>query len=182
VLNHGDMNLRKIAIFLASILPYGNAIAQKSPSATNPETPEHFMRWVLQMATAGSRGIEILDGSESVYSPGFLDAMFGEGCFTAHRPCIMDHIMWARICGCRYFTEDVERKGDPLCGCPAKLKFSELSVARADTNGADVSAVLNLKPHEKDKVTWHLVMTPHGWRIDDVATPDMPSLKARMSR
>jgi hypothetical protein len=140
------------------------------------------MRGVLRIATADSRRIEILDGSERVYSPGFLDAMFGEGCFTARQPCIMDHLMWARICGCRYFPEDVEKKGDPLCGCPARLKFSELSVALANTNSADVSALLNLEPHEKDKVTWHLVMTPQGWRIDDVATPNIPSLKARMSR
>jgi hypothetical protein len=174
------MNLPTIAILLASILSYGSATAQKSAPATNPETPEYFMRWVLQIATAG--GTEILDGSESVYSPGFLDAMFGEGCFTAHRPCLIDHIIWARVCGCSYLPEDVEKKRDPLCGCPARLKFSRLSVARANTDSADVSALLNLKPHEKDKVTWHLVMTPHGWRIDDVATPDIPSLKASMSR
>jgi hypothetical protein len=120
--------------------------------------------------------------SNSVYSSGFLDAMFGKGCFTEHQPCIVDHMMWARICGCRYFPEDVEKKGDPLCGCSGRLKFSELSVARANTNSADVSALLNLEPHKKDKVIWHLVMTPQGWRIDDVATSDFPSLKARMSR
>jgi hypothetical protein len=120
--------------------------------------------------------------SENVYSPGFLDAVLGNGCFTEHRSCIVDHLMWARICGCRYFPEDVEKKGDPLCGCPAKLKFSELSLARANSNSADVSALLNLDPHEKVKVAWHLVMTPQGWRIDDVATPDFPSLKAEMSR
>ena len=146
------------------------------------EPPEHFMRGVLQTATTGIRGIEILDSSERVYSLGFLDAMFGKGCFTLHRTCIMDHAMWARICGCRYFPDDVEKKGDPLCGCPAKLKFSELSGARTNTNSADVTALLNLEPHEKDRVTWHLVMTPQGWRIDDVATSDVPSLKARMSR
>jgi hypothetical protein len=107
--------------------------------------------------------------------------MYGEGCFTAHRPCMMDHLMWAKICGCRYFPEDVEKKGDPICGCPEDLKFSRISVSRANANSADVSALLNLEPHEKDRVSWHLIMTPKGWRIDDVATSDFPSLKARMS-
>jgi hypothetical protein len=176
------MNLPRIAILLVSILISGRTTAQKSASATSAETPEHFMTGVLQIATSGSRGDEILDVSESVYSPGFLDAMFGEGCFTAHRSCMMDHLTWAKICGCRYFPENVEKKGDPVCGCPEELKFSELSVARANSNSADVSALLNLEPHEKDKATWHLVMTPEGWRIDDVATSDFPSLKARMSR
>lgn len=166
---------------LALIMLCGSAKAQKSNSTTSAETPEHFMRRVFQIA-AGSGGIEILDSSEKVYSPGFLDAMFGKECFTGHRPCFMDHLMWARICGCRYFPDDVQKKGDPLCGCPARPKFSKLSVTRENTNSADVSALLNLDSHEKDRITWHLIMTPQGWRIDDVATPDFPSLKARTSR
>jgi hypothetical protein len=169
------------AILLAPILLCGSIKGQKSTSATSTETPEHFIKGVLRIATASRGGIEILDGSESVYSPGFLDAMFGKGCFTAHRPCLMDHLMWARICGCRYFPEDVQKKGDPLCGCPARPKFSELLVTRANTRSADVSALLNLEPHGKDRITWHLILTPEGWRIDDVATSDIRSLKARMS-
>ena len=176
------MKLPRVAILLAPILLCGSIEAQKSTSATSAETPEHFMKGILQIAAASSRGIEILDSSESVYSSGFLDAMFGKGCFTAHRPCIVDHLIWARICGCRYFPDDVQKKGDPLCGCPARPKFSELSVTRANTNSADVSALLNLESHEKDRITWHLIMTPQGWRIDDLATSDIPSLKARMSR
>jgi rubredoxin len=176
------MNFAKMAVLLAFILTYGSATAQQSISAASAETPKHFMRGVLQLATSGSRGLEILDGSETVYTPGFLDAMFGEGCFTEHRPCIVDHLMRARICGCYYDPKNIEKKGDPTCGCPARLKFSELSIARANANGADVSARLNLRQHEKDKVTWHLLMTPQGWRIDDVSTSDIPSLKARMSR
>jgi hypothetical protein len=164
-----------MALLLVSIMPYGSLVAQKSNSATSAESPEHFMRRVLQIANGSERGIEILDMSERVYSAGFLDAMFGEGCFTTHRLCIIDHGMWARICGCR-------NSGATTCGCPGKLKFSELSVARADSNSADVSALLNLEPNRKDKVTWRLVMTSQGWRIDDVVTPDIPSLKAKMSR
>ena len=169
-----------MAILLAFILSYGSAAAQKSTSATSAETPEHFMKRVLEIAN-GTRGVEILDMSGSVYSPALLDKMFGEGCFTADRPCLMDHLMWARICGCRYFPEDVKKKGDPLCGCPARLTFSELSVSQANSNRAEVSALLNLEPQGKSKVSWHLVMTSEGWRVDDVTTPDFPSLKAKMS-
>lgn len=173
------MNLPTIAILLASILSYGSAAAQKSTS-TSAEPPEHFMRRVLEIANT-ARGDEILDMSESVYSPDFLDAMFGEGCFTAHRGCLIDHLVWARICGCRYFPEDVKKKHDPLCGCPARLTFSGLSVAQASSKRAEVSALLNLEPNGQSKVSWHLIMTPEGWRVDDVATSDFPSLKARMS-
>jgi hypothetical protein len=174
------MNLPKMAILLASILSCGSAAAQKSTSATGPETPEHFMRRVLEIANT-ARGDEILDMSESVYSPEFLDAMFGEGCFTAHRECLDDHLVWARICGCRYFPEDVKKKRDPLCGCPPSLKFSGLSVVQANSGSAEVSALLNLEPKGQSKVSWHLVMTREGWRVDDVATSDFPSLKAEMS-
>jgi hypothetical protein len=138
------------------------------------------MRRVLELAKT-ARGIEILDSSESVYSPDLLDPMFGEGCFTAHRACLFDHLVWARICGCRYFPEDVKKKHDPLCGCPAKLRFSGLSVAEATYKSAEVSALLNLEPNGQSKVSWHLVMTSKGWRVDDVSTSDFPSLKARMS-
>lgn len=174
------MKLPKMAILFAFIVSYGSAAAQKSTSVTSAEPPEHFMRRVLEIAN-GTRAAEILDMSRSVYSPGFLDAMFGEGCFTAHRPCLLDHLMWARICGCRYFPEDVKQKGDPLCGCPARLTFSGLSVTQVDSNSAKVSALLNLEPNGQSKVSWHLVMTPEGWRVDDVAASDFPSLRAKMS-
>jgi len=86
-----------MAILIASILLSESVVAQKSTSAMSAETPEHFMKGVLQIATVSSRGAEILDSSESIYSPVFLDAMFGKGCFTEHRPCMMDHLVWARI-------------------------------------------------------------------------------------
>ena len=126
MLQHQCMKLLKMVILLASILSYRSAAAQISASATSTETPEHFMRRVLELANAGERGQMILDMDESVYSPEFLDAMFGKGCFTAHRSCPVDHIVWARICGCHYFLEDVKKKGDPYCGCPAGLKFSKV--------------------------------------------------------
>jgi len=176
------MNLSKMVILLVCILSSGITTAQKTPLATNVETPEHFMRGLLQMANT-EKGFDMLDMSESVYTLDFLDAMFGKGCFTAHQNCVPSHLRWVKICGCRHFPEDVKKKKrDLLCGCPGKLEFSELSVDRANASSADVSALLNLEPHEKDKVTWRLVMTPHGWRIDDVATSDIPSLKARESR
>ena len=174
-----EIKLSGIVILLAAVLPFGSATAQKSAPATSGETPEHFMRGVLKIANS-TQAVQILDMSEEVYSPGLLDAMFGEGCFTAHRPCIVDHLMWARICGCRYFPEDVKKQGDPLCGCPARLTFSGLSVVQTSTNSAEVSALLNLEPNRRSKVSWHLILTSEGWRIDDVSTTDFPSLKAKM--
>lgn len=176
------MKLPQTATLLAFILYCGSAAAQKTTSATRAETPEHFMSRVLEMANAGDQGLQVLDMGESVYSPGFLDAMFGEGCFTAHRPCVVDHLMWARICGCRYFPEDVRKERDPLCGCPARLTFSRLSVTHANSKSAEVSALLNFEPHRQSKVSWHLVMTPEGWRVNNVTSPDFPSLRAKMSR
>jgi hypothetical protein len=176
------MKLPKMAILLAFILSCGSAVAQKSTPAKSTETPEHFMRRLLEMASAGDQDLDILDMGESVYSPALLDAMFGKGCFTTHKPCLMDHLMWTRICGCRHFPEDVKKEHDPLCGCPARLTFSGLSVVRANPESAEVSALLNLDPYGKSKVSWHLVMTAEGWRVDDVTTPDFPSLKAQMSR
>jgi hypothetical protein len=176
------MKLLRMVILLASIMSYGGGAAQIPTSATSTENAEHFMRRVLEMANAGPRGEDILDGSESVYSPGFLDAMFGKGCFTAQQSCIVDHLMWARVCGCHYFPEDGKKKGGPSCGCPGRLKFSGLSVTQGSANSAEVSALLNLEPHKKSRVSWRLVMTPEGWRVDDVATPDFPSLKAKMSQ
>ncbi len=59
------------------------------------ESPEHFMKGVLMMANerGHGRGVEVLDGSRRIYSPSFLDAIYGEGCFTAHRLCVTDHLM-----------------------------------------------------------------------------------------
>ena len=155
--------------------------ARESRSSPIPETPEHFMKRILQIPTWGTPGLDILDMSEDVYSANLLDTLYGKGCFTEHKTCIVNHIMWAKICGCRYFPEDHEKKDDPLCGCPAKLEYSELSVSRASTSSADISALLKVDSHTRVRVSWHLVMTPKGWRIDDVSTPDVPSLKARES-
>jgi hypothetical protein len=67
-----------------------------------------------------------------------------------------------------------------LCGCPENPRFSKLSVTFANTQHADVSAFLSLERGREDRVVWHLIMTFQGWRIDDVVTPDSPSLKADM--
>jgi hypothetical protein len=154
----------------------------KRPGSNSPvetETPAHFMSRILKIPTWGDPGLQTLDMSEDVYSADLLDALYGKGCFTAHKTCIVDHLLWAKICGCRYFPEDHEKKDDPLCGCPAKLEYSDLSVSQASANSADVSALLKLDLPAKVRVGWHLILTPKGWRIDDVGTPDIPSLKAR---
>ncbi len=185
VLQHPGMKLQeiklsRIAVLLAVVLSCGSAVAQKSISAASNETPEHFMKSVLRIAN-GTRAAEILDMNGKIYSPTLLDAMLGEGCLTANQTCVMDHLLWARICGCRYFPEDVEKKGTPLCGCPARLTFSGLSVVQTNSNNVEVSALLNLEPNQPSKVSWQLMLTSEGWRIDDVTTSDFPSLKAQMS-
>jgi hypothetical protein len=43
------------------------------------------------------------------------------------------------------------------------------------TSGETAEVAFNKRP---DKLTWHLVKTAQGWRIDEVTTSDFPSLKA----
>jgi hypothetical protein len=70
--------------------------------------------------------------------------------------------------------------GDPICDCqdPGGLHLAALDVASAGADRASARATLQF-PGEKSARTIRLslLLTPSGWRVDDVATHDTPSLR-----
>ncbi len=70
--------------------------------------------------------------------------------------------------------------GDPICDCQDfdGLRLGALTVA--SSGPMSVSAHASLKftgANAPVLVTLALVYTAHGWRIDDISTADMPSLR-----
>jgi hypothetical protein len=72
--------------------------------------------------------------------------------------------------------------GDPLCDCQDDSGNSfTVGVARADGNGAVVEVVRhdhNVKPPALETIKIVLKRSGSVWRIHDVGSPDMPSLRA----
>ena len=70
--------------------------------------------------------------------------------------------------------------GDPICDCqdPDGLHLVALAVNPVDSIHASAVATLRFPGESKPSiVTLSLLATPAGWRVDDVATADMPSLR-----
>jgi len=71
--------------------------------------------------------------------------------------------------------------GNPICDCqdpgnPGELKARSITVTATDaTHAQAVVAFVIVK--EVRTATLSLVATAAGWRIDDIATPDTPSLR-----
>jgi hypothetical protein len=71
--------------------------------------------------------------------------------------------------------------GDPICDCqdpgdPGQLKVESITFS-ASSQGRLKADVAFLIVREPRKVTLLLLKTPAGWRIDDIMTKDMPSLR-----
>ena len=68
--------------------------------------------------------------------------------------------------------------GDPVCQCqdPDGLKATVADVAQDGTDRAKVRVSIGLAGYEPRAATFSLVRTKAGWRIDDVASADEPSL------
>jgi Protein of unknown function (DUF3828) len=75
--------------------------------------------------------------------------------------------------------------GDPICDCqdPGGLHLTALDVAAVDATHASAKATLRF-PREKSAriLRLSLLFTPAGWRVDDVATADTPSLRAFLQK
>jgi hypothetical protein len=70
---------------------------------------------------------------------------------------------------------------DPLCDCETYGAVQFLArVLSADAQRANVEVQLNNLGRPKT-LTLDLVMTPLGWRLDDVHGPNVASLKAKLS-
>lgn len=68
--------------------------------------------------------------------------------------------------------------GDPICQCQDAegLRATVVSVSQAGSDAAVVSVSIGLFGYEPRPATLSLVRTAAGWRIDDVSSPDEPSL------
>jgi Protein of unknown function (DUF3828) len=70
--------------------------------------------------------------------------------------------------------------GDPICDCqdPDGLHLVSLAVNPVDSTHASAIATLHFPGESKPSlITLSLLATPAGWRVDDVATADTPSLR-----
>ena len=70
--------------------------------------------------------------------------------------------------------------GDPICDCqdPDGLKLAALQITGSTAHTATAAVTLNF-PSESSPthLTLRLIWLPAGWRIDDIGTQDMPSLR-----
>jgi hypothetical protein len=76
--------------------------------------------------------------------------------------------------------------GDPICDCqdpgdPGQLKVSSIDLS-ATTPSRMKAAVRFTIVAEPRAITLILIKTQAGWRIDDIATKEIPSLRAFLSR
>jgi len=158
-----------IFVILASIVGESVCIGQTTQSAKIDKSAEHFIRAVIKMVNARPESAqwEALDGSDRIYSPSLMSAI--EPTSTT----IVDHLMWARVCGCRFDRNDHV----PLCGDCRGIKLSNASTKMTSEETVDVT----FRNHD-DELTWHLLKTSKGWRIDDVSTADFPSLNAYLMK
>jgi Protein of unknown function (DUF3828) len=74
-------------------------------------------------------------------------------------------------------------EGDPICDCQdsAGLTISGLHVTLATPDHADIQLIIHLSGEKPRPITFHLLHIPAGWRIDDIATKDTPSLRAYLT-
>ena len=69
---------------------------------------------------------------------------------------------------------------DPICNCQDSegLQLKALAVANADATHASALATLTFPSEPKPRtVEFFLLRTTAGWRIDDIKTSDIPSLR-----
>jgi hypothetical protein len=76
--------------------------------------------------------------------------------------------------------------GDPICDCqdpghPGQLKVQSIALS-ASTPASLKATVGFVIVHDPRTVTLLLLKTPSGWRIDDIATKDTPSLRALLRK
>jgi hypothetical protein len=72
--------------------------------------------------------------------------------------------------------------GDPICDCQdfEGLRLSSLTVTAVDATHATASVTFQVfadDPKSVRTLRLNLLYTPQGWRIDDIASADTPSLR-----
>jgi len=138
-------------------------IAMNCAAQTPHESPEGFIRTLIKTEAADLPAKEYAQAGRRR----------GEGIYT---PTLLALI-----------REDRRRAGgevgnldfDPICACQDNegLHLQTLTIVSTSSSTADAIATLRFIGPQDPKITYHLVLTPSGWRINDISTNDIPSLR-----
>jgi hypothetical protein len=153
------MPKRALLILIAALL-VTPAFTQPSAPAPNP-TPEDFVRAIYRQYDIKSPTGPDFTGrhASSVFTPSLVQLIRRDQ---------------------RQSRGEVGKlDGDPICDCqdPDGLKLTTLQVTAQTPRIATAAVTLTFPPHEVTHLRLNLVLLPTGWRIDDIATSDTPSLR-----
>jgi hypothetical protein len=156
-MRHQRAALVSCAAFLAIILP------AVSGSAQTAEQANAFVRQLYSQYEHPSslHGPDILGKqAASVFSPGLLALIRKEE--NATPP-----------------GDSGKLDFDPVCSCqdPDGLKLTDLHVSVRGANKALATATLSFPDSAKIEVRLSLLWTPQNWRVDDISTKEVPSLR-----
>jgi hypothetical protein len=75
---------------------------------------------------------------------------------------------------------------DPICDCqdpgdPGDLKIQSITLTPEGPQRMKATAIFTIVK-DKRVVTLHLLKTSSGWRIDDISTKEVPSLRKYFSK
>jgi hypothetical protein len=123
------------------------------------EAPQAFLEGVLHRASVGPPW-----PPEQIYTPrlaGLLRHMFEVARRRTEIPCI---------------------DGDPLLDCQecSPLRILRMTVDSRTHGRADAFAQLNVAGYSRQQ-RYSLELTDRGWRIDDIGSKSMPSLRAHLA-
>jgi hypothetical protein len=151
-------------MILTAILALVSAAVQPAAQTPAPQTPEAFIQslYVRERHPTRADGDAFAGqkGGEQIYSPSLLAIM---------RKSLRDTP-----------KGDIPKlDGDPICDCQdsAGLTTSGLHASLTTPDHADVQLIIHLSGEKPRPITFHLLHIPAGWRIDDIATKDTPSLR-----
>ena len=143
------------------------SIAQAAATPPAP-SPEQFVRNLYQREQHATKADEEAFtghlGAEAIYSPSLLELIRKD---IRNTP-----------------AGDIPRlEGDPICNCQdsAGLIVSNLQMTPPADGHSDAVIALRVAGSKQRKITLHLLLTPAGWRIDDISTKDLPSLRTYLA-
>lgn len=157
------MKLRAAFVVFIALVVSCSAQTFSPPSASN-ESAESFVRTIIQHEARGSKADE--------------EAQAGErGAKAIYTPKLLALIRRDRNSTPRGYVGKLD--WDPLCACQDTdgLTLSALKIVPTSSTSADVLLTLHFSEPKDEKITYHLLLTPAGWRIDDIGTKDVPSLR-----
>jgi len=149
----------KIAAILALL-----SVAQNHAPPAAPQSPEAFVRALYDRERHPTRAdIQAFSGhrgAESIYSPSLLALIRRDIRMTP--------------------KGDVGKLDfDPICGCQDSdgLAVAKLQVYTSSEGRSDVVVLLHFAGTDTQRITLRLLQANAGWRVDDIGTKDLPSLR-----